>query len=137
MNKKEIMQELNQKANVSDVDSGFKKMSNYLSKNKIGSLQIRNEDQGSLLSNKQFESTEALTQMGKYEIIKSLKEELREGIRNTEAKFDSFLGKMEFYSFCDKFSDFTNSYEKMKIEVGQRIDEIYEKITSEVIRSHC
>ena len=135
MNKQELRQELNQKANVLDVDSGFKKMSTYLTKNKVMGSQMTGsceKESKSLLSNKQFESTEALTNMGKYEIIKSLKEELKERLRNTDSKFDSFLGKTEFYSFCDKYSDFTNSYEKMKIEVGQRIEEIYEKITSEV-----
>lgn len=139
VNKNDLADELDRKANVNDVDSGFKKMSLYITKTKsFPPKEPVKELTKDLLSEStpEFESTETLTQMSKYEIIKSLKEELKRAARATHAKFEGFLGKMEFYSFCDKFADFTNSYEKMKTEVNRKLEEICEKLRSEVGRSN-
>jgi hypothetical protein len=130
------MTQLNKKANVQDVDLGFKKMGNYIMKGnkKVQSPKIEevSSQKMTLLSEEGFGSTEALTNMGKYEIIKTLQKEIKERFRGMESKLEGFLGKVEFYSFCDKFADFTNSYDKMKTEIKHQMEELYERISSEV-----
>lgn len=131
---------MDKKANVHDVDQGFKKIGAFIIKEKANTSHHKHEKiikQNepkflSMLNDCEFESTEMLTNMGKYEIIKSLQKEVKESSRDMEAKLQGFLGKMEFYSFCDKFADFTSSYEKMKKEVHHQMEELYEKISSEV-----
>lgn len=62
-----------------------------------------------------------------------MKKHQKSEIQNLEEKFENYLKKFEFYSFCDKFADFTNSYDKMKEETKHKIENLYEKISSEVL----
>lgn len=141
----QILRVLEEKANADDVHSGFQKMSAFIKKLSAGSSLTKKEELNSLnnanslpkvsknFEKSAFENPEELSALGKYEIIKSLEAAVKDSERKQNETLGSYLKKFDFYQFCDKFADFTNSYEKMKAQMQDSISEIYLKITAEVL----
>ena len=96
------------------------------------SVETTNTSNKQLLDSNKLGNTDDLSNMSKYEIITSLEMEIKEGLQSQNHKLEGYLKKFEFYTFCDKFADFTNSYERMQGEVQLRMESLYDKISAEV-----